>query len=239
MLTVARSSLWTAIQDETEVYDHVSQTEGFRRIDRAYRRVFNRLVRAYKQSYFRADPPHRINVLAGTPLYDLPDDFFQEIAVFSFVGGTYHPMQRFDPRNADMLLNAKGSSGHRLYYDIVGRQKTSALTSFKDQIVLMPEPSAAFQVVVEYVPHSASFESAGEVTYADPQGWTNAYVVSEVSAYVMRKRQRNPAPFIAERDEILGEIDALASSRTSGPGRVRDVTSRRLDPYHPDCDEDD
>jgi hypothetical protein len=238
MLTVLRSRLEETIRDETEVFDHVSQTEMFRRIDRAYRRVFNLLVQAFGQSYFRADPPAVINLVAGTRYYDLPADFFQAISVHLTVDGTVFPVSLLDPNNADLLLNSVGYTGRRLFFEVLGRQKTSAETAFKDQVSLLPIPTRPAVLTVEYVPHSASFETSGDVQYADPNGWTSDYIVAEVSAFCMRKRQQSQDDYITERNEVVRSIIDMRDARVRAPGRVRDVTSRRLRPEFDDCDEE-
>src|SRR5687767_9139719 len=98
MLTVLRSVLETIIRDETEVYGHVAQLEMFRRIDRSYRRVFALEVQAFGQSYWRAESPTPIGVVAGTSVYDLAADFFQLITAAALVDGRHVEMKPLDPR---------------------------------------------------------------------------------------------------------------------------------------------
>lgn len=238
MRIVLRSALETAIRDETEVQDHVSQTELRRRIDSSYRRVFDLLIQAFGQSYFRADLPATINVTAGSNIHDLPSDFYQEVAVRSLVDGTYYPVRKYMDGDQDVLLNDDvNGSGRRLYYQIVGKQKFSTATSFKDQIYLLPVPKSDFVVEVDYVPLAASFEFGGEVTYQDVNGWASDYIVADVSAFCMRKRQADASDYLRERDEVVGRIVAMRDARTSGTSRVRDVRTRRTDPGYFDEDE--
>lgn len=232
MRTVLRSTLETAIRDETEVQDLVSQTEMFRRIDSSYRKVFGHLVEAYGQSYFRAESPTPLSVLPDIGVYDLPADFFNLISAFALVDGYRHPLTRLDPQNADLVRNLAPDAGRTaFFYEVLGRQRTSLSTTFKDVLALLPLPRRAFTIEFEYVPHAASFESAGDVTYADPNGWASDYVVADVSAFCMRKRQESQADYIAERDEAVATILRMRDARDAQPGRVRDVRSRRDGSY--------
>ncbi len=227
MRTVTRSALETAIRDETEVFDHVSQTELWRRIDVAYRKVFGLLVEAYGQAYFRAETPATLNVIRGVGVYDLPDDFFQLISAFALIDGQRYPLTRLDPQDEDLVTNAPNSANTTEFrYEVLGRQRTSLSTTFKDVLSIRPLPARSFQIVVEYVPHAASFESSGEVTYADPMGWAGDYIVGEVGAYCMRKRQEDNSEWLRERDETVNTIMRMRDARDVQPGRVRDVRSR-------------
>lgn len=227
MRTVLRSTLEAAVRDETEVQDHVSQAEMWRRIDSSYRKVFDLLVESFGQSYFRADPA-RITALAGVSEYDLPADFYNAVAVRATVAGFTVPVKRLDPQNAHALENLPAaSSSLSFFYEILGRQRTSALTTFKDAIALRPTPAAPFALVVEYVPIAANFETGGDVTYLDVNGWASDYVVADVSAYCLRKRQQDPSAHLMERDETAARIMRHRDARDAQPGKVRDVRSYR------------
>lgn len=238
MRTVLRSTLETAIRDETEVYDHVSQTELWRRIDSSYRKAFDLLIEAYGQAYFRSPFPATASVVAGTSDYDLPSDFYQSINARAVIAGEHVPLTRVDPQNLDAIFNLKPSPGRRTFwYDIVGRQRTSAhpsFNTFKNVLVLYPTPAFSFTAQLDYVPHAASLEEAGDVRYADVNGWLSDYVVADVSAFCMRKREQDPSPYLLEREEAVARIVRMRDARDAQPGRVRDVRSRRFDP----CDDE-
>lgn len=205
------------LADEEELQqDRISPPELDRRINRALRRLYNKLVRAGGPERYVKE--HEIVTSDGVDTYALPQDFgVQLLGVLGQDESTYEwaDLKSWTHNDLARLSNQYWSSGAMsvcdLHYRIQG-----------NDLVLRPIPRRAYTLMCRYVPQFLPLSNDTD-TFDGVNGWEE-WAYYTVAIGLVDKDEQNPARLERERAMIEAEIDDLAGNRDAGnPEVVQDT----------------
>lgn len=157
-----------------------------------------------------------IAVVADTEAYDLPLDFWELLSVNATIGGRPRTLEPFmESERADLLAGPFYSTVLSPMYRVMGTK-----------IEFLPA-SQDFTATIRYAPNTGRLR-LGQVPPDKVDGY-NGYEVAAIYGAVAicnAKEETDPSFYLAQKDRILKQIDALAAQRDAGrPERVSDVTA--------------
>jgi len=156
-----------------------------------------------------------IVVRSGTEAYDLPPDFWELLSIHVTIGGRPRMLDSFmEQERADLLAGPFFSTVESPRYRLMGKQ-----------IEFLPA-TQDFTATVRYAPNTGRLR-LGQTPPDKVDGY-NGYEVAAIYGAVAicnAKEETDPSFYLAQKDRILKQIDALAARRDAGrPERVTDVT---------------
>ncbi len=157
-----------------------------------------------------------ISVVAGTSLYNLPDDFWEILGVDATIGGLKRPLDPYMEREHAGLSNSQllGTLSGPMY----------RLAS-RTQIEFLPA-RFTFTATLKYVAGAVRLE-LGHIPEQSVDGF-NGYEMAAVygaCASLREKEDADPGFFESRKMRLYQLIDANAGQRDAGaPERVTDVT---------------
>jgi len=205
------------IADEEELQqDRISPEELDRRINRALKRLYNRLVRAGGHERYAKE--HEIVTVDSVDTYALPQDFGlhllgvlgEDESTYSWAdlpAWTQNDIARLSAQNwATGILSIRN-----LHYRIQN-----------NDLVLKPIPRRVYKLHIRYVPQFQPL--VGDTgTFDGVNGWEE-WVYYTVALGLVDKDEQDPRRLERERKMIEDEIDDLAGNRDAGnPEIVQDT----------------
>ncbi len=217
---VTLSNLVLAVQQRANIENQngfITPAELRGRINYACMDVYDRLVAARAQEYFRAQ--QILNVVANTPLYGLAADAYQIISVDVVLGNNQtlsaKPYMEFE-RN-----RFKYAPGWNYTQPVYYRHQGT-------NINFIPTPSGAYVVDINYYPRFTPFVTDGTGdgnTFDGINGWEEAAIWRVVSE-IKDKGEEDPSYAWSRYQDMCARIDGLAAMRDAGTAeRVHDVHS--------------
>jgi len=187
-------------------------------IDNAARRLYNKLIAARGQEYYRREESFSLE--KGTKLYTLSADFMQLLAVYVHDGPTHVPLAAFEMAEVARLLNI-ASPQIRDY-----RYRLTYSPLWGDQIEIYPPPACEAVITYHYIPtldaHDAD-ETEQPVAYNFISGFAQ-WVIYDVVALCLLKEESDPSMYMQLKAQLERDIDSMAPHRdTQSAGRVLDV----------------
>lgn len=164
--------------------------------------------------------PHKkltrdIAVTSGTSLYDLPRDFWELLGATAVIGGRSRALEPFmENERADLVNGPFFATALSPMYRLANQQ-----------IEILPA-TQDFTLTIAYAPTEGRLR-LGQTPPDKVDGY-NGYEVAAIYGAVAicnAKEETDPSFYLAQKDRILRQIDALAAQRDAGkPERVTDVT---------------
>jgi len=199
------------IADEEEIQqDRISQPELDRRINRALRSLYNKLVRA--GGHERYVKEHQIVTVVGVDRYPLPGDFgVHLLGVLGQDGNLWADLATWSHNDLAYLEASYGTAGadslRAQRYRIQGQE-----------LVLKPTPRKLHTLHLRYVPQFLPL--AGDTDSFDGvNGWEEwAYLT--VAIGLLSKDEQDPSELRRQLAMIDAEIDSLAGNRDAGQPEV-------------------
>lgn len=197
---------------DMENSEFVSDAEILEYINQELAELYARLVQNEGQPHFRSSTS--ISVLAGTALYNLPNDFWRVQEITALIGGISRNLEPFMANERARLLNAQ------LYaYSASPQYRIQA-----NQIEFLPT-TQTYTATLYYV-RACPRLRLGQ----NPQDTTDGFNGYEIAAVygavatVLSKEDSDPTFYLSQKERILQFIQRLAAERDgSHPERVTDV----------------
>lgn len=167
-----------------------------------------------------------IPTVAGTDVYSLSGDFYRLIGVDVQFGSRWEAIHPYMPHERNRFDGFNGWTSPRdVRYALAGR-----LSSGVVQIQFIPTPQAVYQTRIWYVP--LAYDTVIPYSAVTFNGW-DEYIISDVCAKVLEKKEGDARPFLARRDRAEKRIISAATRLDTGGLRtMRDVSA---DDYDPDA----
>jgi hypothetical protein len=205
------------IADEEELQqDRISPEELDRRINRALRRLYNKLVRAGGHERYAKE--HEIVTVADVDTYALPQDFgLHLLGVLGQDDSTYSwaDLPAWTHNDIARLSSQHWLSGVLSLRHLHYRIQNNAL-------VLKPVPRRAYTLHVRYVPQFQPLAGDAD-TFDGVNGWEE-WAYYTVALGLVDKDEQDPRRLERERAMIEAEIADLAANRDAGnPEIVQDT----------------
>jgi hypothetical protein len=165
-----------------------------------------------------------IAVVAGTTLYDLPDDFWELLGCVATIGGRVRPMEPF-------MENERPNLENGTYFATIA----APMYRIADDFIEILPATQDFTLTLRYAPTQGRLRLGR--TPADTVDGYNGYEVAAIYGAVaccQAKDQADPSFYEGRKARILMHIDALAAQRDAArPERVTDVTGGLSDEFGP------
>jgi hypothetical protein len=203
------------LADEEELQqDRIKPAELDRRINRALKRLYNKLVRA--GGHERYVKEHEITTVDGVDTYALPQDFgLQQLGVLGQDENTYvwADLKEWTHNDIARFSAQAWASG------IVSIRQLHYRIQVND-LVLKPIPRRAYKLHVRYVPQFLPLANDTD-SFDGVNGWEE-WAYYTVALGLVDKDEQSPIRLERERAMIEAEIDDLAGNR-GGPEIVQDT----------------
>lgn len=171
------------------------------------------IVTSY-QDYFRETAT--IPLANNVEEYDLPNDFYKELAIFFVQGDIRYRLERFmlnelTDYEEDRVVPI--ASGQYLRYRLVG-----------NQLVFIPRPNGGSNIELWYVPVFTKLKfPTDKLTYAIIPGWEE-FISNGAAIRIRAKNEKDAAPLMMRQAELKQRIMSSARTRDiHAPQRVSDV----------------
>lgn len=227
----------------------VSTAEATERMQSAVAQLYDRLVHARGQDYYRST--RELNTIAGQANYALPDDFYKILAIFgnrsavlSTGGSGYSPgvfqagtdsgdqegwtlLRPFEVVELAGLFGRPASVPSETRYRLRGIQETSGTAEAQtgsDTLELRPVPRAPFTLRLEYLPLAYTTpDGSGDLLVNGINGFED-WAIFKVAIYCAQKEQSDTKELRAEFASQEERIASMARSRDLGsPERIVDT----------------
>ncbi len=188
-------------QDPTTHF--ITDTELTTRINKSAKALYDLLIQATDQNYYLTS--NTPTVTAGTNTLSLPTDFYKLKTVEKYESPKWRVLRKtnFNDRN-------KGG----LRYTVRG-----------STVELTQDLSAGDIYKFWYSPKMTEMSSDSD-SFDGINGWEE-YIVLDVAIYCKNKEESDPSALMAEKQEIVTRIEALAADRDVGESEA--ITDRRSD----------
>ncbi len=193
----------------------VSDAEIDRLLLQAAKWLFDQLVKARGQEYYTKTDT--IDVVPQLVDYELADDFYQVLSVIAVFGpGDTPGLEPYAIKNAAQLAS---SVGPPYKYRLRGVQSTEA-NAAKAAIRILPPPTQAFTLWVEYIPTCSLVATTDDEDVATTiidgiNGWEDACVWRTV-ATLLAMEESDASFALSMLAMETDRIASLASSRDAG-----------------------
>lgn len=222
----------------------VSDAEIKRRLLRAVQKLYDKLISARGQDYYRSTA--ELDVTPGQALYSLPADFYKLLCLM----GNANPvmantssafdttsdsgeatgwtlLRPFEMLELPRLLGVPGALASDTRYRLRGKQETSGTTEATtgaEQLELRPTPTAAWTLRLEYLPVAYVTEAGNGDLLIDGISGFEDWAILQVAIYCARKEETDTTDLRAAFALEDQRISEMASARDhSSPERIVDA----------------
>lgn len=219
MQQVLLTDLLTNIRQDTATENStvVTDAELTRHIKNAAALLYNKLIKARGQEYYRKEQD--VSTVSGTTVYDLNTDFFQLLSVSLEYGGSWVELINYQAKDVSRYLNNAVSTGRPYVYRLTGTQPNATdATAIKDQIELLPAPTGAFSVKIRYIPVVSHeiHEGSPAIVYNGINGFER-WIECTVALRVFSKLRLSAPSFLKEElAAVEEEIATIVGERDAG-----------------------
>lgn len=189
---------------ESEGSQFVSETELDAYINDSIAVLYGKLVRARGDQYY--SKTFNATTIPGASTITLPDDFFKLLGVDAKLGDAWRSLEPMDFSQRAYYLNQSSgvaTFGNSYVYDLQG-----------NNLVLLPATSAAYAVMVHYVPWCPILALPDD-TFDGINGW-ETYAILDVCITMLNKEESDTRVLMSQRADIEDRIDELAGNRDEG-----------------------
>ncbi len=184
-------------------------------IDAAARELYDLMLAARGDEFYATTAA----LPAGTTVkgqfgHDLPDDFYRLLSVRAASGSYWRELPRYSPAETARLRNA-GTVGDAwdVRYRLGGSQPTGTLdAAFKRRLLIVPPPTSALPVEIDYVPTCSTPVLSSDVSYDTVNGWED-WIVASVVADVLDKGGEDNRHWLRKKEEQAARVAQLAADR--------------------------
>ena len=215
----------------------VSTAEATERMKSAIAQLYDRLVHARGQDYYRST--RELNTIAGQANYAMPDDFYKILAVLGnrsavlsttgpgysagvFQSGTdsgdqegWTLLRPFDVVELAGLFGRPASVPSETRYRLRGIQETSGTSEAQtgsDTLELRPVPRSSFTLRLEYLPLAYTTpDGSGDLLVNGINGFED-WCIFKVAIYCAQKEQSDTKDL---REEFAAQEERIASMARS------------------------
>jgi len=195
----------------------VTDTEIRRQINLGLADVYDKLVQARGDHYFRVELP--ATTVALDPLVGLPVTFYKLLGIDVAVGGRNFQAEPMTwHRRNDFQFQVGWATGAPVFYEPEGAN-----------LRFWPTPGAAHPLTIWYVPYFVDLEN--EEDLFDGVNGFEEYAVLSAAIWCVNKQDGDPTALLLERNRIEKRIQRMSKTRDQGNAtRPRNVRrSHRTD----------
>lgn len=226
MITRTDAQLISEVRDRSDLGDSLFRTDTQirRYLNEANRQLTSKLLAIHGADYLTTSGT--INTVAGTALYDLPDDCFKAKFFRVTIGGRRVEIPR---ATTDEIDKDDSSAG---WESVVSRPKHRIQGI---QVRFIPTPLAAHAVTVHYIHTAIAFDGADDSAIdelADNSDYLNSYwnfeewIVLKAAIKVKHDQEEDSSQLVYELNELWSDIEKIADDRTdTEPEKIRDRDS--------------
>ena len=185
----------------------VSDVEMSSYISCAYKELYDILVSRF-EDYYTKYPATPFTIVTGNT-YTLPDDFYKLRAIDAKIDGSdyWYGLKPFNfscDRNVRNRLVWRPVVGRAfIMYQILG-----------NTLYIIPEERAQLDYQIWYIPRAPELVNDSDTIDA-VNGWEE-YVVLDACIKALTKEESDTTVFIAQKQDMIKRIEAMASNRDSG-----------------------
>lgn len=224
MIVRTDAQLISEVRDRSDLGNSQFRTDTQirRYINEANRQLTSKLLAIHGADYLTTSDT--INTVAGTALYDLPDDCFKAKFFRVTINGNRINIPRATTDDLDMDSQSAGWSSPliRPMHRIQGIQ-----------VRFVPTPQAVHTVTVHYIHTAIALEGEDDSVIdelADSADYLNSYwnfeewIVLKAAIKIKHDQEEDSSQLYSELNELWSDIEKIADDRTdTEPERIRDV----------------
>jgi hypothetical protein len=190
----------------------VSDAELTRYINASSAALWDEMIAASEPDYILSDT---IATVAGTNLYQLPDEFYRLAPQTPRidVGGKWRSLRRLAPSDVARMLN--DDTGVPSHYKL-------GTISTGDFIGLYPIPDGVYDVRLYYFRHAEVLVADGDV-FGGRNSWEE-WIVLDAAIKCLMKEESDVSALVGERERVMARIrQAAAHIDMNEPSAVVDL----------------
>ncbi len=239
MRLVAVTDLMTRVRRRADIenaQDRFPDSEVLSELNEGIAELWDEVLRARGKPFYRITIP--MTATGGTPLFQLPGNFYQLVGVETTAPGTLvgYPLEEFQEADHASLLSmsAQGWAGRVPYryasrFGYGGGYAGSPQAPGVDYLEILPTPQASTIFNVHYVPTSPMFTGVAGEMFDGFGGWEE-FAVLEAAMRLSEKDAdaEKAATLGAKKDALRSRIQGMAPKRDrTAPSKVSDTYSAR------------
>lgn len=185
-------------------------------IDRSYNKLYRQIATQY-ESFFDTEDTSK-SLVVGQRTYALASDLMHLKGVDIVVGTDRIPIKRFSFGDRGSLSN----DPRIIRYDADRYQTHYRYKTEANNLRIDPLPESTEQLIMTYVPKPTRITSSSD-TFDVIAGFDD-FILYDAAIQVMMRQERDPAPYVAMRQDALNQVIQTVSPReVADPVNVRDV----------------